>query len=448
MRYLVVLLFILACCVSETHAANQLIRDPETTVMDTSIPGRAGFVTNAQIGTVTGGSSDNTNPLYLRPGETQNTKIEFTSNGGTFGWDLVTDPNYPLVGIHQLGFWAYSPDWSKIESTQFLVATDTGFANYKTAAWEINNNVGLPGPRTASSGWAFFYFHRDDFPTTVGAPNFSTQNIRRLRVRVQALNGNTATIYISPIKTNWYDRPTIVLRFDHLDNTFYAQEWQGYLQTRNLLGSYVYQYTQVSPTIMPDNEIQALQDAGWDIVNHAGSHDDLRSKTTDEIISNVSAAQRNLRNKGFHKYTQRIFVPPFDATDQHVIDALSTLGYNRVLGGGGSNGRINRQIDGTGEGWWGNMGAYSIVVGVDFLATFAAVKPYIDRAIKHGGMCQLQFHNIRIAGAATVDISQAVFRQIIDYVTLLRDSNIVSVMTESQWVETMETGLTPMRPQP
>jgi polysaccharide deacetylase family sporulation protein PdaB len=74
--------------------------------------------------------------------------------------------------------------------------------------------------------------------------------------------------------------------------------------------------------------VKALSDAGHEVMNHSNDHAHFNSLPTDEIISNINAA--NDKIEAVTGVRPTLFRPPYGEYDDHVIAAVRSMGMEPI----------------------------------------------------------------------------------------------------------------------
>lgn len=225
--------------------------------------------------------------------------------------------------------------------------------------------------------------------------------------------GWTGDVYIGPIYKNRMNKPRVAIGFD---DGAYSSQWTlgaQYMRARHIPGYFAPAVVQIDAGGVTTAQLQTLHSEGWSIHNHTYNHVDLTTVDDDAGTAEILSAQRWLNSKGLIRGAATL-VYPTGANNAHVQDLCQSLGFNHAR-------TVRTATERTWDGFEQPMNISAINIGGTSLST---LKSHVDDAIKFGGTAVFYAHAID-----GVSLTQATFEGLIDYVTRLRDSNIIEVLS-------------------
>lgn len=391
--------------------------------------GVASLIKNAKgFGGATGAGATNSSS-YIFAGDSQTFKLDYTAAGAGDNWDLDFDVSgITFQDVHNFGLWIYSPNWNNLQNIQAFISNDAGFANYTLYGLSSANS----GVTTfQNSGRYYFHFHKADSSTPAGAPNLNN-SLSRIRLRFSVLAAGSYTYYLGSLWKNRYSKPKVIIRHDHLNSVFYAQEYTAFLRPRNIKICAVIQSDQTSPVMASTSDYQSMYADGCDMINHGRTHEDMTTLTNTEILEHMLSGQAFLDSINIGQRCRKYFVPPNNGWNS-LVDETAAIAHYTSTCISHANGRMVRIVDGGLEGENNSFRRFGVEASVSTGATSATILAKVDETIRYGGCMALLMHNIQTAGAAGVDWDQTNYRALMTGLARRRDSGLLDIVTQSEY---------------
>ncbi len=352
--------------------------------------------------------------------------IKAVCSGGGSGGDAVIDLDVTdfVPGNGLIGQWQFFAPGYNVNTNGFKVQMNNSAA---TARLTLANNSTSTYMRR-QEGWNLQQSYCSasltfpEWTVETGAPTCAS-TIEKWRIRATITINTTVTFYFGDVIANYYAKPQITIWAADGDNTGYTEVYT-YMQTKNMVGSY-------RPTIGEINQggnpmslanLLTMQAAGWSM--HGGQSTSVIGNYTalsaTALTAEIATVKRLSTDAGL--MLGGIYQPPGSATNQAVNAELVRQGFLGVVQGG------NVSADPNGRPIYGgliNPLLWNVSGDGNTLAQNIAV---IDHAVKYGEAVSILFH--KVDGTTTCD--QACFRSTIDYLTRLRDANVLDVVTWEQ----------------
>lgn len=321
---------------------------------------------------------------------------------------------FTLANTATWGYYFYSDsnDASLFSGPNMLLSTSLG--NYYGYA---GLHTSLMNRRTA--GWNFFQFKKGDHYTNVGT---MTDALTVLDVVFQftPVANQTFTMYFGDVLKDFYAKPQITVWFADNLKEGYTNGFP-YMQERGMVGAYMpttnYLASPGVDQVTVENLLE-MQAAGWDIVPHQTIGTALTSMTEAELRTEIEAVFAAHRQYGFTYFD--MYYPAGGAHNAATDAVLQSYGVK--FGNNSNTSSFSRPLYGgliNPMNWW----AYTADS-----QTYATVKGVVDSAIKYGGFVGILWH-------APTGSDLTVYRQIIDYLYVLREANTIDVPSCKQFYD-------------
>ncbi|WP_435163693.1 polysaccharide deacetylase family protein [Paenibacillus glycanilyticus] len=182
-------------------------------------------------------------------------------------------------------------------------------------------------------GWNTLTFGKEEFYNENGEQ--WTNSMIRLRIRLFATTGCTATVSFDDLRNQVVLLPRITVTFDDGWKSSYDYGIQ-YMNAKGLKGTmYIISNLVGSPDFMSLAECVDCYEKGWALGNHTMDHLDLATLTPSEIQSQLLGCTEWLDTQGFSRASRHVAYP-FGGYNEDVLaamDELDMLTGRTVLGG-------------------------------------------------------------------------------------------------------------------
>lgn len=350
---------------------------------------------------------------FMPPGSGTLIKVACTAGAspGSISFTARTT-GFTMSSVGSFGYYFYSPDGDTSAFTGPNMLLSTSLGNYYAYAGNHNSTM-----NRRVKGWNLFEFKRGDHYSNVGS---MTDALTVLDVVYQftPTANQSFTIYFGEILKDFYAKPQITIWFADNLKEGYTNGFP-YMQARGMTGCYMpttnYLASPAGTQLTVANLLE-MQTAGWDIVPHQTIGTLLTDMTTEaERRAEIEEVFAKHRQYGFTYFD--MYYPPGGTHSAAVDELLQSYGVK--FGNNSNASALPRPLYGgliNPMHWW----AYNADG-----ATFATVKAVIDNAIKYGGYVGILWH--------APDAELAAYRQVIDYLYGLRESNVLDVTSCSKF---------------
>lgn len=347
-------------------------------------------------------------------------RISSSNAGGTAQASIYTAGPFNLLGSSAIvEVPVYCPSSHIGGSFRVSLGSGGGFTNFW--AKDMSSSKTL-------KGWNLYRFALDDM-TKTGTPNVTA--IDSIRIRSVAPAGEVGYTIFGPITVRRAYKPWIVLSFDDGLETVYTQA-KPLFDERGLRGTVFVGWNNLfGATTLSLAQCQAFYDAGWDISSHLYRQAPILTSgyTAEQQLAEISDNISALTAAGWPRGA-RFLSWPGGEYDDAVIAMATSAGVDMARS------TQNDPFPLSGDGLY----AHRRVPGWSFDSgqrTAAQVKALMASQVQRGQSTIWYGHNIVTTATLSTDTSIAELTLILDEVVRLRDSNIASVGTLSEFRATM-----------
>lgn len=224
----------------------------------------------------------------------------------------------------------------------------------------------------------------------------------------------------------------ITLVFDDNDPSIYTEAFTR-MQPLGLKGNHALIVGTIDGGgLITTAQVQAMYDAGWDIINHTQNHINFTTQTDGDINTDTQTAKDYILARW--PRGARILIPPQNGITEHILNivkAHADMITTRTDGG----------IDTANNIPFDRLRIRRRGVGNNTVQT---LKDWIDDAIQKCQHLHLNFHKITTNGTA-LDYPPTDFQQVMEYIATKRDQGYVQVMTMSELYDYYDTARRGMR---
>lgn len=365
--------------------------------------------------------TDNSNPQFITvPGSTKSFLLTINATAGltTVGWDAIINRNFTNVHSFAQSFILNSGSHNGII---FQVFETTAF----TAGQQLDFGAGING--LGEVGRSFAYGKKEEM--TVLAGGNANNNHVRVRLRISCPAGSQLSMYINSPQVNTYTKPSICLVFDDNWLSTYTEAF-AYMSPRKLVGSIAYVSGNTGGSFCSETQINEMLNAGWSIHNHSDTHTNFTALSQAQIENELLTCKAFLKARKWDR--NNIAVYPFGARNSTSDAALEATGYTygatvNALG-------MNKQYYGV------DNSKFISRVALDGMASANAGIALLLPNIRYGTMGIGVVHQI-VVGAIPTQTERDYLRGVIDWITRMRDANLLSVVSLEDWVLQMQNKL-------
>lgn len=340
--------------------------------------------------------------------------MQVVINGGASGGTINIDFNISSISLARLGnfgFYFYDPDGGTSTWTglTLVVPTTSAYSKY----FILNASESTTQNRRIK-GWNHFVWQRGDEAVTVGGMTWADTSTR-MRIQVNTVAGQTATLYFGDILYGFYAKPQIMVWA--ADNGAGAYDVMfPYMQARNIPGSYMPTTDYLAApngTQITVSELNEMSAAGWTIVPHQTIGTALTSMTEAEMRAEIEEV---LAVHASYGWTFKDFYYPAGGAGNGLSNTVMAS-YGIRYGNSANSGNIQ-----TGRSLYGGLiNPYRLWSYTADGKTFAQVETAINHAIKYGGHLGILWYDGDGA-------DEAPFKASMDYLYRLKEANIVDVV--------------------
>ncbi len=326
--------------------------------------------------------------------------------------------------------WRWRYDYNMLQEGWNVLLAHTGapHGNATVAAY-TQHAYQVGAPATANEGW------RDD----AGAGTFSFgdgNTINYVAVEVGGIKAGTVGnghIWVEGIYYGGREKTRITVGFDisnsGLDNAFsimtkYGLKGYAAVPTSNgnpAAPSFLWSATD-------EARLQALQNAGWDIIGHSVSHNSLGNYADQSMIRAEIEGSREQLNRLGCLGAGDLFATPNGSSSNRVMHVMRQLGIEWCR-----NVNTGQMLNSSTLVGWANplnQGALSMAASAAGDATdYLVTKNFIDLLVTYGVSGNLYTHGVLDSPVTNLDTKTAVFDQICAYLAQLVAAGTIEVVT-------------------
>lgn len=334
-------------------------------------------------------------------------KLTTVNAGGTASAiKTIASTNMKLKKLYYM--WVYCHDSpANYNAIHLQFSSTTNFSRYMYSSYTA-----------LKKGWNLLALHRDKF-TAQGGESWDNPMVR-MRVRVMASTGNTASASFDAIYADRTSVPKVVITFDDGRSMSYDTAYT-YMMNKGLKGTLymITNYLGTGGSYLTKAQLDTLYSLGWAVANHTTDHTVLTGLSTQaEVEQKIGDAKDALINGGYPRAARHVAYPG-GAFNDTVLAAMQNLGMKtgRIVQSRDQTAPIDQQYV---------LNTYNIKMSI----SLATAQSYIDDVISRNSTAILVFHDIQ-ASPSSDGWTPSNFQALIDYILAKK----VDVVTIDEWYE-------------
>ena len=387
----------------------------------------------------TGSVALDTTPTYVRTG-TKSLKIvqqasassalvDLDMRNAAFGGTGSEGPSALADNLWHLRCFVDAPG-NQNNLSFFVSNTAGGFTDY------FSQTVMGPSLSSIPNRWWDRVENRKDWSVAGGSPSWVTP-VRTIRIRPGANANGTLTTWLDALYRGGYARPKVVITFDDSSDGQYllakpVLDTYGFKATFYIIGVSVRNSVAGA---LSQSQVNTLYDQRHDIGSHAwtdGDHTNYSTATAAELATNH--ANWIAYAEGRYPRSYRHHAMPTGADSDTIRAAARAAGFYT---GRGTRRLIQNHLLGIDDPL--NLRCYSVNFASDSVNSLMAAS---TAAITYGSTLFLNFHAVHATTTSGQQISVADFTTLMADLYRKQQSNLLDVVTVSQWWD----GLSGSRP--
>lgn len=309
-------------------------------------------------------------------------------------WALITLPWAVNFQDKAFSIKVRASAWTNVESAEILLATEAWFSNYYIFQWKGSVNPKLAN--RPDNEWIEKVFTPGDCISYAGSPNWNA--ITHMIIRGQASSG-TPDVFVDDFKYfTCNQKPFICVSYDDGLLTQYTNG-KAKLDQYDIKASFNVIWNELTPgTNLETSHHDILSSQGHDICGHGGTN--LTTLSQADRLTDLIAEKKYLlpyKGNNFYAFPNGAYNDAVLEDIRNYFSVFSTIDW----------------LPNTKEylpGWIINR------FSPDAATSTATIQAWIDNAIANKNMAVITWHGIVASGPTGVQVSQATYDTIMDYI--------------------------------
>lgn len=270
-------------------------------------------------------------------------------------------------------------------------------------------------------GWNELRLGRNKYTSIQGTPIWDSTVMVDTILKIDAVPGTVVSIYVDALSHAGYARPQMPFVFDDGYSEVYDNAFP-YMAARGIVGTVAVISSKVGASgFMTLNQLKALHDAGWAMVNHSENHfptsgtpaNWLQAASVDTCYQEIMNCQRWLEKNGFTRNNEhRMYCSPYGEWSGNYKEAADRAGVLMFCTLAAADPAQPQSTP--------FASSYPNVRYVPRISTIrtwtvAQKKAYIDAHIGSGTSSPILYHRVMVGASQNIETELSEFKQDVDH---------------------------------